>query len=100
MGTVGAGLINFSLRSHKIFIGTQITWMFINAQVSRNKPIVLWLTGLSGSGKSTIANEVERKLRSNRHTFLLDGDNLRHGLNKIWASKRLIVLKIFCTGGS
>ena len=44
---------------------------------------VLWLTGLSGSGKSTIANEVEKRLNlMNRHTFLLDGDNVRHGLNK------------------
>jgi bifunctional enzyme CysN/CysC len=44
---------------------------------------VLWFTGLSGSGKSTIANLVEKKLhRMNRHTFLLDGDNVRHGLNK------------------
>jgi len=44
---------------------------------------VLWLTGLSGAGKSTIANLVERKLaRMNRHTFLLDGDNVRHALNK------------------
>ena len=44
---------------------------------------MLWFTGLSGSGKSTIANEVEKKLAlMNRHTFLLDGDNVRHGLNK------------------
>jgi bifunctional enzyme CysN/CysC len=44
---------------------------------------VLWFTGLSGAGKSTIANLVEKKLvRMNRHTFLLDGDNIRHGLNK------------------
>ena len=46
-------------------------------------PVDLWMTGLSGSGKSTIANAVEKKLaRMNRHTFLLDGDNVRHGLNK------------------
>jgi bifunctional enzyme CysN/CysC len=46
-------------------------------------PAVLWFTGLSGAGKSTIANLVEKKLyRMNRHTFLLDGDNIRHGLNK------------------
>ncbi|MGN6498350.1 MAG: adenylyl-sulfate kinase, partial [Tsuneonella sp.] len=46
-------------------------------------PRVLWFTGLSGSGKSTIANEVEKRLAvMNRHTFLLDGDNVRHGLNK------------------
>lgn len=47
------------------------------------KPQVRWFTGLSGSGKSTIANEVEKQLNlMNRHTFLLDGDNVRHGLNK------------------
>lgn len=51
--------------------------------MKNQKPAVLWLTGLSGSGKSTIANIVEKKLaRMNRHTFLLDGDNVRHGLNK------------------
>jgi bifunctional enzyme CysN/CysC len=51
--------------------------------MKHQKPAVLWLTGLSGSGKSTIANIVEKKLaRMNRHTFLLDGDNVRHGLNK------------------
>ena len=54
-----------------------------HAGMKNQKPAVLWLTGLSGSGKSTIANIVEKKLaRMNRHTFLLDGDNLRHGLNK------------------
>jgi len=51
--------------------------------LKNQKPMVLWLTGLSGSGKSTIANAVEKKLaQMNRHTFLLDGDNVRHGLNK------------------
>jgi bifunctional enzyme CysN/CysC len=49
----------------------------------RQKPAVLWFTGLSGAGKSTIANLVEKRLaRMNRHTFLLDGDNVRHGLNR------------------
>jgi bifunctional enzyme CysN/CysC len=53
------------------------------ARLKDQKPAVLWLTGLSGAGKSTIANLVEKKLASmNRHTFLLDGDNVRHGLNK------------------
>ena len=53
------------------------------AQLKHQKPAVLWLTGLSGAGKSTIANLVEAKLASmNRHTFLLDGDNVRHGLNR------------------
>ncbi len=52
-------------------------------RLKNQKPAVLWFTGLSGSGKSTIANLVEKKLaRMNRHTFLLDGDNVRHGLNK------------------
>jgi bifunctional enzyme CysN/CysC len=52
------------------------------AGLKHQKPAVLWLTGVSGAGKSTIANLVDRKLTSlNRHTFLLDGDNLRHGLN-------------------
>lgn len=52
-------------------------------QQKRQKPCVLWFTGLSGSGKSTIANEVEAQLfKRNKHTFLLDGDNVRHGLNK------------------
>jgi bifunctional enzyme CysN/CysC len=54
-----------------------------HADLKNQKPAVLWFTGLSGSGKSTIANLVEKKLyRMNRHTFLLDGDNVRHGLNK------------------
>src|SRR4030095_3810575 len=54
-----------------------------HADLKNQKPAVLWFTGLSGSGKSTIANLVEKKLhRLTRHTFLLDGDNVRHGLNK------------------
>ncbi|MFH0255778.1 adenylyl-sulfate kinase [Vibrio rumoiensis] len=53
------------------------------AQLKNQQPVVLWFTGLSGSGKSTIANAVERKLwQSGHHTYLLDGDNVRHGLNK------------------
>jgi bifunctional enzyme CysN/CysC len=46
------------------------------------KPAVLWFTGLSGSGKSTIANLLEKKLHAGRHTYILDGDNVRHGLNR------------------
>jgi bifunctional enzyme CysN/CysC len=54
-----------------------------HAALKNQKPAVLWFTGLSGAGKSTIANLVEKKLaRMNRHSFLLDGDNVRHGLNK------------------
>ena len=52
------------------------------AQAKGQKPCVVWLTGLSGSGKSTIANLLEKKLADNgKHTYLLDGDNVRHGLN-------------------
>jgi bifunctional enzyme CysN/CysC len=54
-----------------------------HAALKNQKPAVLWLTGLSGAGKSMLANLVEKKLASmKRHTFLLDGDNIRHGLNK------------------
>src|SRR6185503_7178719 len=53
------------------------------AQLKGQKPAILWFTGLSGAGKSTIANIVEKKLAAlGRHTFLLDGDNVRHGLNR------------------
>ena len=53
------------------------------AEQKQQKPCILWFTGLSGSGKSTIANAVEQKLfQLNKHTYLLDGDNVRHGLNK------------------
>ncbi|WAT17059.1 sulfate adenylyltransferase subunit CysN [Aurantiacibacter sp. MUD11] len=82
--TVGAGMINFSLRRAQ-----NVHWQSVDitreqhAGIKNQKPAVLWFTGLSGSGKSTIANMVEKKLfRMNRHTFLLDGDNVRHGLNK------------------
>ena len=82
--TVAAGMINFALRRAQ-----NIHWQATDitrddhAAMKNQKPAVIWLTGLSGSGKSTIANIVEKKLaRMNRHTFLLDGDNVRHGLNK------------------
>lgn len=82
--TVAAGMINFSLRR-----ADNVHWQATDisrdhhAAIKNQKPAVLWLTGLSGAGKSTIANIVEKKLaRMNRHTFLLDGDNVRHGLNK------------------
>lgn len=52
------------------------------AEIKKQKPFCLWLTGLSGSGKSTLANAIEKKLNNlNKHTYILDGDNLRHGLN-------------------
>lgn len=82
--TVAAGMIHFALRRAQ-----NIHWQPADigrdhhARLKHQKPAVLWMTGLSGSGKSTIANLVEKKLaRMNRHTFLLDGDNVRHGLNK------------------
>ncbi|MFA6219419.1 MAG: sulfate adenylyltransferase subunit CysN [Erythrobacter sp.] len=82
--TVGAGMLHFSLRrSQNVhWQATDITREH-HAAMKNQTPRVLWFTGLSGSGKSTIANEVEKKLAiMNRHTFLLDGDNVRHGLNK------------------
>ncbi|MBI1173557.1 sulfate adenylyltransferase subunit CysN [bacterium] len=82
--TVAAGMIHFALRRAQNihWQATDITRAH-HAAMKNQKPAVLWLTGLSGSGKSTIANIVEKKLaRMNRHTFLLDGDNVRHGLNK------------------
>jgi bifunctional enzyme CysN/CysC len=82
--TVGAGMIHFALRR-----ASNIHWQAtdisrdVHSGLKNQKPAVLWLTGLSGAGKSTIANVLEKKLvRMNRHTFLLDGDNVRHGLNK------------------
>jgi len=82
--TVAAGMLHFSLRraDNVHWQATDVTRDH-HAGLKNQKPAVLWLTGLSGAGKSTIANIVERKLaRMNRHTFLLDGDNVRHGLNK------------------
>ncbi len=82
--TVGAGLLQFALRR-----SSNVHWQAIDvdkdarAALSRQRPCIVWLTGLSGSGKSTIANVVERKLHAiGRHTYLLDGDNVRHGLSK------------------
>ena len=82
--TVGAGMIDFGLRR-----ATNVHWqaLDVNKEVRAaqkgQKPVVLWFTGLSGSGKSTIANLVEKKLLAEgRHTYLLDGDNVRHGLNR------------------
>ncbi|MDE2042291.1 MAG: adenylyl-sulfate kinase, partial [Alphaproteobacteria bacterium] len=82
--TVAAGMLNFSLRraQNVHWQATDIT-REAHAGLKNQKPKLLWFTGLSGSGKSTIANEVEKSLNlMNRHTFLLDGDNVRHGLNK------------------
>ena len=82
--TVGAGLLHFALRR-----SANVHWQSIDvdktarSRLSGQNPCILWLTGLSGAGKSTIANLVERRLHSRgHHTYLLDGDNVRHGLNK------------------
>jgi bifunctional enzyme CysN/CysC len=82
--TVAAGMLHFSLRrSQNIHRQALEISRDAHAGLKHQKPAVLWFTGLSGAGKSTIANLVEKKLhRMNRHTFLLDGDNVRHGLNK------------------
>ena len=82
--TVAAGMLNFSLRraDNVHWQPTTIT-LEDRAGMKNQQPRLLWFTGLSGSGKSTIANAVEARLAlMNRHTFLLDGDNVRHGLNK------------------
>ena len=82
--TVAAGMIHFALRRSQ-----NVHWQAVDidrdahAAQKNQKPRVVWFTGLSGSGKSTIANIVEKKLHAlGKHTFLLDGDNVRHGLNR------------------
>jgi bifunctional enzyme CysN/CysC len=82
--TVGAGLFDFSLRRAE-----NIVWQALTVDKARRaalkhqRPCVIWMTGLSGSGKSTIANLLESRLHDvSRHTYLLDGDNVRHGLNR------------------
>ena len=82
--TVGAGLLHFALRRSQ-----NVHWQALDvnksarAELKGQKPCVVWFTGLSGAGKSTIANLVEKKLHAlGHHTYVLDGDNVRHGLNK------------------
>jgi len=82
--TVGLGMIDFALRR-----SSNIVWQDVKvnrharAELKNQKPVLLWFTGLSGSGKSTISSLVEKRLLDlGRHTYLLDGDNIRHGLNR------------------
>lgn len=82
--TVGVGMLDFALRR-----ASNVVWQdldvnkTVRAQQKNQKPALLWFTGLSGSGKSTIANLVEKRLLDlGRHTYTLDGDNVRHGLNR------------------
>ncbi|MEM9988127.1 MAG: sulfate adenylyltransferase subunit CysN [Pseudomonadota bacterium] len=82
--TVGAGMVDYSLRR-----ADNVVWQDLEvgkderASLKLQKPALLWFTGLSGAGKSTIANLVEKRLHDmGRHTYILDGDNVRHGLNK------------------
>ena len=82
--TVGAGMISFGLRraANIVWHETEVN-KEARARLKHQKPCILWFTGLSGAGKSTIANMVEKRLQSlGRHTYLLDGDNVRHGLNR------------------
>ena len=82
--TVAAGLIRFGLRraANTYFQSFEVS-KTARAQLNGHKPALLWFTGLSGAGKSTIANHLEKKLHAlGKHTFVLDGDNVRHGLNR------------------
>lgn len=82
--TVGAGLLNFALRrSHNIHMQHVDVDKSARSKIKHQRAGLLWFTGLSGAGKSTIANLLEKKLHAaGHHTYLLDGDNVRHGLNK------------------
>jgi bifunctional enzyme CysN/CysC len=82
--TVGAGMLEFALRrAQNVVWQDMATDKAARASQKMQKPALLWFTGLSGSGKSTIANLVDKKLQSmGNHTYTLDGDNVRHGLNR------------------
>ncbi|MBI3197901.1 MAG: sulfate adenylyltransferase subunit CysN [Rhodospirillales bacterium] len=109
--TVGAGMIRFPLRR-----ASSLPWQTFTvdktarARIKQQRPCVLWFTGLSGAGKSTIADGVEKRLLAlGRHTFSLDGDNVRHGLNRdlgftdadrVENVRRVIeVARLFCEAG-
>jgi len=82
--TVGAGMLHFSLRrADNIHLQAVDVDKRVRASLKNQKPAVVWFTGLSGAGKSTVANLVEKQLAAKgHHTYLLDGDNVRHGLNR------------------
>jgi bifunctional enzyme CysN/CysC len=82
--TLGAGLLHFALRrAHNIHRQALTIDKTARAALKTQRPCVIWFTGLSGSGKSTVANRVEQRLHAlGAHTYLLDGDNVRHGLNR------------------
>jgi bifunctional enzyme CysN/CysC len=82
--TVGAGMLNFALRRARNVVWQDMaTDKAARADQKGQKPTLLWFTGLSGSGKSTIANLVDKRLQAiGKHTYTLDGDNVRHGLNR------------------
>ncbi len=82
--TVGAGMLRFALRrAHNIHWQAVEVDKTARSTLAHQRPAVVWFTGLSGAGKSTIANLVEKRLHlDGRHTYLLDGDNVRHGLNR------------------
>ena len=82
--TVGAGMLNFALRrAQNVVWQDMATDKAARSEQKGQKPVLLWFTGLSGSGKSTIANLVDKQLQAiGKHTYTLDGDNVRHGLNR------------------
>ncbi len=82
--TVGAGMLRFALRrAHNIQIQHIDVDKTARSAIKKQKPCLVWFTGLSGAGKSTVANLVEKRLHAmGYHTYILDGDNVRHGLNK------------------